>query len=126
MISKYDVGYCKPPKKNQFQKGKSGNQKGRPKPPFDVQKFLISVLKSTVVATVDGKKKKMSKMEAYLLSKVARALNGERAADKFLMEFITKYPFEEDETEIWTYRVGPEYRALVEQVKADAAAYKRE
>jgi Family of unknown function (DUF5681) len=126
MTSQYDVGYCKPPKKNQFQKGKSGNQKGRPKPPFDVRKFLITALKSTVNVVVDGEKKKISKMEAYLLSKVARALKGERVADKFLMEFITKYPFEDDETEIWTYRVGPEYRALVEQVKADAAAYKRE
>ena len=27
----YEVGYKKPPKKNQFKKGQSGNPKGRPK-----------------------------------------------------------------------------------------------
>jgi hypothetical protein len=27
----YDVGYRKPPKASQFQKGKSGNSRGRPK-----------------------------------------------------------------------------------------------
>ena len=27
----YEVGNCKPPKHSQFQKGKSGNAKGRPK-----------------------------------------------------------------------------------------------
>ena len=29
--SEYEVGYRKPPQKNRFKKGKSGNPKGRPK-----------------------------------------------------------------------------------------------
>jgi hypothetical protein len=28
---RYKVGYCKPPKENQFKKGQSGNRRGRPK-----------------------------------------------------------------------------------------------
>ncbi|HEY0797236.1 MAG TPA: DUF5681 domain-containing protein [Acidisarcina sp.] len=27
----YEIGHCKPPKKNQFQRGKSGSPTGRPK-----------------------------------------------------------------------------------------------
>ena len=30
-VGPYEVGYGKPPKHSQFQKGKSGNPKGRPK-----------------------------------------------------------------------------------------------
>ena len=30
-MSKYNVGYCKPPENSQFPKGKSGNPAGRPK-----------------------------------------------------------------------------------------------
>ncbi len=52
MPGNYDVGYGKPPAKNKFQKGKSGNPSGRPKrksppeAPLDFQKELIAELKS--------------------------------------------------------------------------------
>ena len=29
-MSSYDIGYCRPPAKTRFPKGKSGNPKGRP------------------------------------------------------------------------------------------------
>ena len=68
MGGEYEVGYGKPPTKNKFKKGKSGNPKGRPKKELDFQKQFIAELKSPMTISESGKKKKVSKLEALTKS----------------------------------------------------------
>lgn len=77
-----DVGYCKPPKSTQFKKGASGNPKGRPKKPKF--KFLGDAigakLDEQVTVTVDGSKRKFSRLRLLVRNLVEEAANGNRAA----------------------------------------------
>ena len=45
----YEVGFCKPPKKGQFQKGQSGNPKGRP---VSTAKNFLELLQTELESTV--------------------------------------------------------------------------
>jgi hypothetical protein len=104
MGKEYDVGYGKPPVKNQFKKGKSGNPWGRlklsrEKQPLDPKKIAIAALKSLVTITVNGKKKKVTPMEAIWKSIIADALKGDKTARKYVVEFmmkLDKLDFEDD------------------------------
>jgi hypothetical protein len=100
----YNVGYGKPPSKHQFKKGKSGNPRGRrirlrDEVLLDPAKLLIAELKSLITIKENGKKKKVTKMEAIWKSIVADAINGNKAARKYVMDFMMKqdrYAFEDD------------------------------
>lgn len=73
----YEVGYGKPPKHSQWQKGQSGNSKGRPKGVRNFGKDLEEVLKSKVRISEGGRRKEVSVQRATLLRLGERALNGD-------------------------------------------------
>jgi dsDNA-binding SOS-regulon protein len=67
---------------------------------LDFQQNLITDLKSPITITEEGKKKKITKFEAFMKSVVAEALKGNKAMMKLLLDFLQKLPkyaFEEDE-----------------------------
>jgi hypothetical protein len=65
--SPYEVGYGKPPVHSRFQKGQSGNPKGKPKGATnyrtDARKFIATAVK----VTIGGKKTTVSKQLAALM-----------------------------------------------------------
>ncbi len=81
----YEVGFGRPPKHSQFKKGQSGNPRGRPKASKNVDTMLRDTLLRTVTISENGKKRKITALEAFFRQTLKCALEGDaRAADKLL------------------------------------------
>jgi hypothetical protein len=78
--SPYEVGFGKPPKRNQFQKGQSGNPKGRPKHSLNLVAVLESALSEQVVITENGQRRTITKFEAMFKQVVNKAAGGDPRA----------------------------------------------
>jgi hypothetical protein len=51
----YEIGYGKPPKQTQFQKGRSGNPKGRPKVAKNLPALILKIFGEKIVVKSQGK-----------------------------------------------------------------------
>jgi uncharacterized protein DUF5681 len=87
----YEVGYGKPPKNSQFQKGKSGNPKGRPKGSKSVPSLAQEHFLKLVTVTVNGKSTKMPMVAAFLAKLSAEAMKGDLKALKLVLDMCAKY-----------------------------------
>lgn len=81
------VGYKQPPKVAQFRKGQSGNPRGRPKNrhreiPYD------AVLGQMVTIREDGRERRVTAAEAFLLQLTQRGLAGDSTAARASLEAI--------------------------------------
>lgn len=84
----YEVGYKRPPVKNQFKPGQSGNPKGRKKLIKDFKTDLKEELEETLTVQVDGKLKPITKQRALIKKLLSKALSGELGALKTLTGLI--------------------------------------
>ena len=73
----YEVGYGKPALHTRFQKGKSGNPKGRPRGKKNMSTLLSTALNASIVVVANGRRKKITKREAI----VTQLVNKSAAAD---------------------------------------------
>lgn len=85
----YEVGYRKPPKANQFKKGSSGNPKGRPKAVTTADEALQRRLFSTLTVTENGKRRKITVIEAILGRTAQAALSGDHRATGLLIKLLS-------------------------------------
>lgn len=74
-----EVGYRRPPRSTRFQKGRSGNPRGRPKNskrglPYD------HVLGQMVTVREDGRERRVTAAEAFLLHLTKKGLEGDSAS----------------------------------------------
>jgi hypothetical protein len=84
------VGYRRPPVKNQFRKGQSGNPRGRRKGQRNLGPVLAEVLHQTVTVKQDGESERMSKGEALIRIFLTKANKGDSRAIKAVLELSEK------------------------------------
>lgn len=70
------VGYGRPPKHHQFKKGQSGNPKGRPRRALSVPEIVARVRDEMIPMTINGKRKRVTIVEAALRQNIMHALKG--------------------------------------------------
>jgi hypothetical protein len=74
------IGYRNPPQRTQFKKGHSGNPKGRPKGKRNLATVLEKTLHEKVVINENGRRKKITKLEAAVKQLVNKAASGDLRA----------------------------------------------
>jgi hypothetical protein len=80
----YEVGYGKPPKHSRFKKGQSGNPKGRPEGTRNFKSDVLAMLRSRITINKDGKPRKVTAQQAYVMRLMEKALKGDaRAMSEF-------------------------------------------
>jgi hypothetical protein len=87
--SKYEVGFGKPPKQNQFPKGVSGNPRGRPAGRLNLKTVLERILQEKVVINENGQRKTVTKYEAAFKHLVNKAASGDLRALQQLTPLAT-------------------------------------
>lgn len=73
----YAVGYKKPPKSGQFQKGTSGNPAGRSKGALNLATQLRQALAERVTVTENGRRRTVTKQEVMVTVAVNKAAGGD-------------------------------------------------
>jgi hypothetical protein len=110
----YNVGYGKPPKHGQFQKGKSGNPKGRPNGTKNLRTDLEEELRELITIREGGDQKIVSKQRAMLKSLTAKAVQGDSRAATVVIEMMYRL-LHEDEVEDLSRGPSPDDKAILEQ-----------
>lgn len=82
----YDVGYCKPPKHSQFQKGTCYNKKGRPKGARGLKTIARELLSEKITVRTAAGLKRMRKIEAMVHKVMEKAFAGDMRAIQSLMQ----------------------------------------
>lgn len=83
-----EVGYCKPPKHSRWQKGQSGNPRGRPKGSRGLKTDLHAELVSRMEIQMNGKRVSGTKQQLMLKTLTARAAAGDVRAIKALIDLV--------------------------------------
>ncbi len=84
--SDYSVGYGRPPKEHQFEKGKSGNPTGRVKGSQNFDTTLRASLNERVTVTIDGKRSEIPKYQVIVSQLVNQAAGGVFAGMKLAID----------------------------------------
>ncbi len=83
-----EVGYCKPPVKNRFAKGQSGNPKGRPRGSKNLATIVRQVLSARVSVRENGRVRTITAREGLIAQLVREGLRGNLRA----LELMFKVP----------------------------------
>jgi hypothetical protein len=82
------VGRGNPPKHSQFRKGVSGNKKGRPKGSKNLSTLIMEAARDQVVAIVDGKPRRITKLQATTVQLATQAAKGDQRAMAKLCDWV--------------------------------------
>jgi hypothetical protein len=87
----YQVGWGKPPIGTRFQKGQSGNPKGRPRGAKNLKTDLMEELQQTIVVREGDRTVRMSKQRAMIKTVMNKSLKGDARAIITLIRMMTRF-----------------------------------
>ena len=84
----YVVGYGKPPLHTRFQKGRSGNPKGRPRGKKNMSTLLSAALDASIIVVENGRRKKITKREAIVTQLVNKSASADLKATQIVLALL--------------------------------------
>ncbi len=84
----HKVGYCNPPKHSRFQKGQSGNPKGRPRGSRSLSAIAGRELERIVQTNSGQRGEKMKTAEAIIRAHMIKAIKGDVRSAEFIMKLL--------------------------------------
>jgi hypothetical protein len=85
------IGYKRPPRHTRFQAGRSGNPAGRPKGKRSAATLLTHVLNTRITVTENGRRKRISKIEAMMVQLVNKAISGDPRASRLVLQLMQAF-----------------------------------
>jgi hypothetical protein len=84
----YTVGYRRPPIASRFSPGASGNPRGRPRGARGLSSLVTAALGERVAITENGRRKRITKLEAAVKQLVNRAAGGDARATQLILALV--------------------------------------
>jgi len=112
-----DVGYRKPPRKNQFKPGQSGNPKGRPKGTRNLKTDLKEELEERISIRENGLSHPHSKQRILLKALVAKGMKGDVRAIQLVFNLIAQL-FADEHTPTEEAPLDPLEEAILDDFEA--------
>jgi Family of unknown function (DUF5681) len=85
------VGYRRPPRHSRFQRGQSGNPRGRPKGVKSLPDIVRKIVGQKVTVTENGRGRRIPRLEAILLRAAGEASRGDPRALRLLLQLTERY-----------------------------------
>src|SRR5215831_13358152 len=95
-MTKYKVGYGKPPEASRFKSGISGNAKGRPKGSKNLKTLIRRAMTSAIAIQEGSRTRWVSKIEGVVLRQLQDALKGNDRAAMAVIKMAIQMGFLED------------------------------
>lgn len=89
--ARFEVGYGRPPVATRFRPGQSGNPRGRPKGARNLSTLVAASLSERIAINENGRRRRISKMEAVVKQLVNRAASGELRATQLLLALVQSH-----------------------------------
>ncbi len=82
------IGYRRPPMGTRFRPGQSGNPRGRPTGARNLSTVVAAALSERVAVNENGRRRRITKLEAAVKQLVNRAASGEARATQLLLALV--------------------------------------
>jgi hypothetical protein len=82
------VGNCRPPRSTRFRPGQSGNPRGRPKRARGLSGLVARVFRERVEAEQNGRRRRITKLEAALTQLINNAAKGEHRSTQLALTLL--------------------------------------
>lgn len=109
----YSVGYGKPPIHSRFQKGQSGNPKGRQKGSKNLSTLMERALDEPVTIKENGCQKVITKREAALKQLVNKAAAGDLRSIQLAINYLQQLESRAETSTSSSERLGEEDEAII-------------